>query len=146
MGIIDGLPGEALRLGQLDELAGDECCRLLASRPHGRVGFTGRDGPQVLPVNHVVLGGDIYFRCAAYSDLARDVCQDRVAFEVDLIDDETRTGWSVLVVGRAEAVNHPDDLVMLWAEDGPHPSAPGTRTLHVRITPQSITGRRIVAA
>ena len=145
MGILDGSPGEAPRMGSFDEITVDECWRLLASKPVGRVGYTGSRGPQVLPVNHVVHDGTIVFRCAAYSGLARDVQGARVAFQVDQVDDASRTGWSVLVVGSAELVHDPDELVELWTGGAAHPWAPGTRTVYVRITAREVTGRQVTA-
>ena len=66
-----------------------------------------------------------------------------VAFEVDEVDPVQRTGWSVMVVGRASIVEHPDDLELAralpldpWAlEGGDH---------FVRIRTHRITGREVV--
>lgn len=146
MGILDGSPGEPPRLGGFDELSSDDCWALLGGRAVGRIGFTGTHGPQILPVNHAVDDASIVFRTAAYDSIARDVRGNRVAFEVDELDDGMCTGWSVLAVGYAEMVDDPDELVKLWAGHGAEPWAPGTRTLYLRITPERVTGRRVTAA
>ena len=76
------------------------------------------------------------------SQLAR---RTNVAFEIDGVDEEARRGWSVVVRGTAERVMQAHDLVELWTKTGPVPWAAGTRTLHIAITPRTITGRDVVA-
>lgn len=51
-----------------------------------------------------------------------------------------------MLVGRAQAVAEPRDLVQLWTVDGMEPWAPGIRTLFIEVTPRQITGRRFGAA
>ncbi len=65
-----------------------------------------------------------------------------MAFEVDHVDAETRTGWSVVARGRAEAVD-PVDLRVIRDRGLPRPWADGTRTLHLRIVWSELSGRRI---
>ncbi len=128
---------------RFDELSAAECLHLLAGRTVGRLGFTGPRGPQILPINHAVRGREVVFRTAAYNSIAGYVRGSRVAFEADEIDETTRTGWSVLVVGMARPITEPDELVEVWRHEGPKPWAPGTRTLYMAISPERITGRRI---
>jgi uncharacterized protein len=142
MGLSTGSTGPP-RKGQFEELSREDCLKLLQTKTVGRVGFTTADGPQILPLNYAISSGTVVFRTAAYSVLAANVNNTRVAFEVDEVDDYLRAGWSVLAVGRAEFVDNPDDLVELWSEDVPEPWAAGLRTLFVRITPDLITGRRV---
>ena len=59
----------------------------------------------------------------------------RVAFEIDDIDEERESGWSVLVLGSAERVTREYTLTSLW-KDGPVPWAEGTRNLFIMITPK----------
>jgi hypothetical protein len=66
----------------------------------------------------------------------------RVAFEIDNIDEERESGWSVLVLGSAERVTREYTLTSLW-KDGPVPWAEGTRNLFIVITPETITGRAV---
>ncbi len=65
-----------------------------------------------------------------------------MAFEVDEFDDYTQSGWSVLVRGVASFVAA-DELAR---DEGlrPFPWADGVRTLIVRITPVSVSGRRLL--
>lgn len=118
---------------------------MLAAKAVGRVGFSGPDGTQMLPVNYVVYQDSIFFRTAVDGALADAMRNSRVAFEIDDIDEFMRRGWSVLVVGDAELVDDPDLLVELWGDQGPKPWAVGLRTQFVRIRPTRLTGRRIFA-
>jgi nitroimidazol reductase NimA-like FMN-containing flavoprotein (pyridoxamine 5'-phosphate oxidase superfamily) len=122
----------------------EECWELLAAKFVGRVGFNGSDGVQVLPVNYVVHRRSIFFRTAAGSALADAMRNNRVAFEIDDIDEFLQSGWSVVAVGDADLVDDPDLLVELWGEQDPQPWAVGQRTQFVRITPTRLTGRRVL--
>lgn len=123
----------------------EECRELLAAKSVGRVGFNGPDGPQILPVNHVIYQDDIYFRTAAESAIARAMPDSRVAFEVDDIDELMQRGWSVLATGDADLVHDPDLLVELWGDQGPKPWAVGIRTQFIRIRANRLTGRRVLS-
>lgn len=73
------------------------CLELLASVPVGRVGASIDALPVVLPVNYVVANDRIIFRTGAGAKLAAASDGTVVAFEVDVYDAATATGWSVLV-------------------------------------------------
>jgi nitroimidazol reductase NimA-like FMN-containing flavoprotein (pyridoxamine 5'-phosphate oxidase superfamily) len=128
--------------GTLWELSEEECLDLLRGRSVGRVAFNDADGPVVLPVNYVLDNGTVLFRTAPQNTVARHILSGPAAFEVDETDDYTESGWSVLVRGRASFV-HFDEL----PESGsrPEPWVEGTRSLYVRITPQTVTGRRVLS-
>lgn len=128
---------------RMESLQPDECLRLLGDKPVGRVGFWGPDGPQVLPVNHALVSGNVVFRVAAHTAMAQALRSGTVAFEVDDIDDLTQTGWSVLVVGKSEYVEDPADMTETWGHRLPDPWAPGVRTLVVRVVTDRVSGRRI---
>jgi len=82
---------------ELQVIPRDEALRLLASAPVGRVVFTLRALPAVLPVNFVLDGDAVVFRTAPGSKLTAAVRNAVVAFQVDQIDPQTQTGWSVVV-------------------------------------------------
>ena len=69
-----------------------------------------------------------------------------VTFEVDGIDERTRSGWSVLIRGLAEEVTeaHGIDLVERTTATGVEPWAPGEHGHWLRLIPHAITGRQIV--
>jgi hypothetical protein len=77
--------------GKLVDLPLDECTRLLAERSVGRVAWTGPAGPTVLPVNYVVVDDGIWFRTTAHSSLATEVDDQPVAFQIDEVDEFTRS-------------------------------------------------------
>ena len=126
----------------LETLPFHVCLRLLASVPVGRVGFYADGELVLLPVNHAMDGQDVVFRTASGSKLTAGQEQEVVAFEADDYDLQTRSGWSVLVTGRATAVYDEAEVKRLnrlnlhpWATSVEHP-------FWVRIHPSSVTGRR----
>ncbi|HUH08612.1 MAG TPA: pyridoxamine 5'-phosphate oxidase family protein [Egibacteraceae bacterium] len=125
----------------LEALSVDECLQLLATRSVGRIAFAHDGDPQIFPVNYQLHEGAIVFR-TDYGGLLDAIHLSIAAFEVDAIDPEYRTGWSVVVHGRAEEVWKPAELVPLRTLNL-RPWAPGARDHYVRIFPRSITGRRI---
>jgi uncharacterized protein len=60
---------------------------------------------------------------------------------VDELDQQNRSGWSIVMHGRTSAVSEPDALEDLWASDSLVPWASGNRTLFIRIRPDRVTGR-----
>jgi uncharacterized protein len=130
--------------GRFEELTLAECERLLAEHKAGRVGVNAPAGPQILPVTYAYYAKTIVFRTSPYGVLSSLERHTRVAFEIDDIDEERESGWSVLVLGSAERVTREYTLTSLW-EDGPVPWAEGTRNLFIMITPETITGRIVGA-
>ncbi len=126
----------------LEILPFDVCLQLLATVPVGRVSFLADGEIVVLPVNHVVDGQDPVFRTARGSKLSAAEGQDLVAFEADSYDERTKSGWSVLVNGRAQAVYEEAEIRRL-SRLGLHPWVTAVeRPFWVRIRPTSITGRQ----
>jgi len=127
----------------VDELGRDECLGLLAELSVGRVGLVVGDHPEILPVNYVVDGETVLFRTAVGSPLEHAAGR-LVAFEVDRIDEESRTGWSVLLHGVAEDIGDAIDGVSQRLRGRTLPTwAPGARERWFHVVPDSITGRRI---
>lgn len=138
------MPGYPTDHAGLETLPLEECLRLLARVPVGRVGFDVDGEVVILPVNHVVDNkSNIVFRSAAGSKLTAAAGQDTAVFEADDYDPISRTGWSVLVSGRAETVYDDADVQALEGLGlAPWPNAVD-RPYWIRIRPISITGRRI---
>jgi Pyridoxamine 5'-phosphate oxidase len=69
-----------------------ECLRLIGSGGIGRIAYSGRFGPAVLPVNYKMHDGAVVFRTAVGSPLDEDLrtgiagADYQVAFEMDEID------------------------------------------------------------
>jgi hypothetical protein len=118
----------------------DECLVLLGLEALGRVASQAGDGPpDVFPVNFVLRDGSPVFRTHDGSPLAH-LHGRPVTLQVDEFDWFHRTGWSVLVQGRAELV----DATEVTGLDDIDSWAPGTQPTYVRIVPTRISGRRIV--
>ncbi|MDX6301679.1 MAG: uncharacterized protein QOF53_2893 [Nocardioidaceae bacterium] len=128
---------------RVEPLDPPECMRLLASVRLGRLAWTADEGPHVLPVNHSVLEGNVVFRTDLYSTVAEATRSGTVAFEADELDDRLQSGWSVLVRGRAEHVEDPNEMAELFHRMG-QPWAPGSRPLVARVIPSQVTGRRFL--
>lgn len=128
-------------VASLEEVSRAECLNLLALGQIGRVGLLVDGEPVVLPVNYALDGDSVLFRTSERSVL-RQASMSKVAFEVDHIDEAARTGWSVLVRGRADDIHDAIDAtsarlrrlaLVTWA--------PGERQYWFVIRPHAITGR-----
>jgi nitroimidazol reductase NimA-like FMN-containing flavoprotein (pyridoxamine 5'-phosphate oxidase superfamily) len=123
------------------ELSREECLALLPTVPVGRLVYTDRALPAVVPVNFVVDDSAVVVRTGAGSALAAAVRGSIVAFEVDEFDRSARNGWSVVVTGQARQVVDPHELEHL-AGLALEPYAPGRH--HFVVVPvQLVSGRRI---
>ncbi|MFE0630606.1 helix-turn-helix domain-containing protein [Streptomyces sp. NPDC058864] len=138
-------PGRGQAAGHADlvELGREECWKLLSTHGVGRLALSMPDGLTVLPVNYCVSDGMIAFRTSAAATPA-EATDTKCAFEVDEVDDALSRGWSVLVRGMAHTVTDPAGVRRLNEQAYTGPWAGGDRDLWVRITPASVTGRRIV--
>ena len=119
-----------------------ECRRLIAAGGVGRIAFSTISGPVVLPVNFAMVEGTVVIRTGQGS-MIDGHADERVAFEVDHIDEALRQGWSVLVRGQAHRVAHPAELRHMRREATIWPWPGGDRDVYVRIIPGKISGRRI---
>ncbi len=81
-----------------------EAMHLVASVSYGRVVFTLNALPAIRPVNHLVDDGRIIIRTrltTTISAAVRSATELVVAYEADSFDEASRTGWSVVITGRA---------------------------------------------
>lgn len=139
---VSGEPGTP----RFQEIGRRRCEELLAEHSMGRVAWNADDGPELLPVTYAMTSGEVVFRTSPYgalSQLAKEPC--RVAFEIDDIDPERGSGWSVLVRGTSRGIVQPQELVKMWTVDGIVPWASGIRNVFIAITPRSISGRAVRA-
>ena len=127
----------------MESLSAQECLRLLARRSIGRVAFTERALPSVRPVNYALVGRHIVLRTRG-DGLAARLDGQVVAFEVDDVDMDLETGWSVVATGTARVLREPGELARLDAV----PLAPWAGADHattVCITVGDLQGRRVGA-
>ena len=127
------------------ELTVDECRVLLREGGVGRIAITTPSGPRIVPVNFAVAGDTIVFRTSPYSELATYGWRGDLAFETDRLDYDSRSGWSVVVVGRAEMVEDPQEVRDLHNTVPLSPWAGGQRHLYFRLRWRDISGRRLGA-
>ena len=83
-------------------LGRDQCLELLASAPVGRIVYTERALPAVVPVTFVLDGDVVTVPAMADSALGAALRGTVVAFQADAVDPLTMTGWWVTVIGLAQ--------------------------------------------
>lgn len=127
----------------LEEMRETECRRLLEAGGVGRVAFNLAGRLTVVPVNYQMYEGDLVFRTAATTAVAR-YGAGPVAFEVDRLDEGMHEGWSILVSGTARPAAE-SELEELRSNVAVEPWAGGDREVYVVIEPDQISGRRIRA-
>ncbi|GAA4882745.1 pyridoxamine 5'-phosphate oxidase family protein [Kitasatospora terrestris] len=115
----------------LDE---NECYRFLSAAAVGRVVYTVGALPAVLPVRYRIAGDGGVLLPAPAAELARAVVGALVAFEAGEVSGEDGSGWSVTVLGHAEAAAAP-------AAAAGEPGAAAA----IRIRPELVTGRLLGA-
>ena len=126
-----------------------ECLSLIAGGGVGRIGYTSRFGPAVVPVNYHLYERTIVFRTGLHSSMVEDLrtgiadAEFNVAFEIDEIQRDTQEGWSVLIQGPAHFVDSQEELAPL-ARLGVQPWSGGSKEQFMRVIPIHITGRRIL--
>ncbi len=128
------------------ELSTQECQSLLATRQIGRLGVLVNGYPLIFVVNYGLDEGAVIIRTAPGTKLAH-ANHANVSFQVDQIDERTRSGWSVLVLALAEEVTEQTHRLELLRRTQAHavqPWAPGQYDHWLRLIPHQVTGRRIV--
>jgi hypothetical protein len=128
------------------EIPPEECEELLAGAALGRLGVIVAGRPEIFPVNHVYdpSTGTIVFPTNKRTKWRAALDWPWVAFEVDGMDADQTGGWSVAVVGRAEEVTDPTEII--WATQTravPWGAGVGPGTRWLRIVPTKLTGWRI---
>ncbi|HUN35877.1 MAG TPA: pyridoxamine 5'-phosphate oxidase family protein [Trebonia sp.] len=132
----------------VEELAESEALALIERARVGRIGFTGRYGPVVLPVDYTLIDRDIVFRVEMAAALGEDPrggipgAESRVAFEVDELLPPTHSGWMVMIQGTAHPVDDEAGRAGLL-QAGLGQWAAAENGLLARITPVHVAGRRI---
>ncbi|WAX76578.1 pyridoxamine 5'-phosphate oxidase family protein [Streptomyces sp. KMM 9044] len=120
-----------------------ECLRLLAEVPVGRVVYTRQALPAVLPVNFSLDTDDSVLLCTSRdSDLVRAIDGVVVAFEADGFRPERRSGWSVVITGRASVVTDPAEHERLL-RTGPDTWMPMRDGVFVRVEAGMVSGREL---
>jgi nitroimidazol reductase NimA-like FMN-containing flavoprotein (pyridoxamine 5'-phosphate oxidase superfamily) len=130
--------------GSLHALSREQCQVRLRAHSIGRIAITHQALPSIVPVNYVVMGGSVVFRTETDGMLARACQGNVVAFEVDDLAADGASGWSVMVVGVAEALT--GSAALRAVEAGIVSAAGDGRDLFIGISVGQISGRAIEPA
>jgi hypothetical protein len=129
-------------MAEVRELSRSECETLLRRGVFGRVAIAAPTGPHIVPMNYSVSGSAVVVCTTPYSLLGTYGRDSLLAFEVDHVEHARQRGWSVVVRGRAEAVEDSTELATL-VRVLPRPWAAGRRSLYLRIPLTEVSGRRL---
>jgi nitroimidazol reductase NimA-like FMN-containing flavoprotein (pyridoxamine 5'-phosphate oxidase superfamily) len=126
------------------ELDYTTCLSLLRQEEVGRVAVCTSDGPRIVPVNYAVVDDDaLVFRTTPYSALGTHADGGQLALEIDQIDAEQKSGWSVVAAGTGAFLDDPHDARRVHTFREPGPWAGGQRWLYVTLQWSQLTGRAI---
>ncbi len=130
-------PGSLTRIGRV------ECLSLLESRSVGRMAYIARQGvPDIVPVNYAVHDGYVLVRTGVGPKLQAAERGELLALEIDDIDEQTHTGWSVVATGPAERLRS-RQIAALPDAVLPRTWANGPRFALLRFTLRRVEGRRL---
>ena len=122
------------------------CMELLATEQLGRIVLVIGGRPEIFPVNYAVDGEGIVFRTERGTKLSAAAIAP-VLFEVDHLDVDDGSAWSVIVRGRCNLVGEYESP-MLRGEISRQPRYPwagADKPYVLRVRPTSVTGRRIAS-
>jgi len=135
-------PSSMATISRFEILDDEECLRLLAREPVGRVALTSAALPVVLPVNFVTMGNTIVFASDPGLKLQAARARQVACLEVDGYEVLDHSGWSVLATGRLSEITDPERLVAArqlplspWALSAPEH--------YVELSIELLSGRRI---
>jgi uncharacterized protein len=131
---------------ELTALTRPECLALLAANDFGRVVISGGVGqvPLIRPVGYRFDEGSqsIVFRTLEGSKFHMLGHGARACFEVDAVDPEAESGWSVIVIGTVERITRAAEVeraarrdLRTWPD--------GTGVHWMRIRARTVSGRRL---
>jgi uncharacterized protein len=137
--MLSGMSGETSP--EVQNLEHHECWALLRTVSVGRLAILADGRPDIFPVNYTVDGGTLVFRTGEGTKLAAASKGAAVALEADGVDPDTGLAWSVVAKGTADVVTGTEQI-MDTSRLYLFPWQAGKKDAFVRITPDSITGRR----
>lgn len=127
-------------MSHLRDLDLADCLDRIIGGTVGRVAVSTPDGPHIVPVAYAVVDETIAIRTSAYSILGTSARDAVMAFEVDHVDDGSRSGWSVTVRGRCSVETDPRAIARLREALGDG-WVSGARTLYLRLPLEHVSGR-----
>jgi hypothetical protein len=124
---------------RLAELTRPESLRLLGGAPFGRIVYTVRALPAVVPVRHCVENGMVVVR----THIAAECTGSVVAFQADGIDPVAEVGWSITVTGVARRILDPEETARFESLIDPLVTTGNVEL--IRIFPEIVAGHRLVS-
>jgi nitroimidazol reductase NimA-like FMN-containing flavoprotein (pyridoxamine 5'-phosphate oxidase superfamily) len=137
--MLSGMSNESS--SEVQNLENHECWALLRTVSVGRLAILADGHPDIFPINYTVDGGTLVFRTGEGTKLAGASKGAAVALEADGVDPDSGLAWSVVAKGTADVVTGTEQ-VMATAQLYLFPWQAGKKDAFVRITPDSLTGRR----
>ena len=132
-------------MAEILEIPHEQCEQLLRAGVFGRVALNRPTGPEIVPVNYVVVEGAVLLRTSPGALLDKYADGAALVFEVDQVDYERWHGWSVVARGRGERVT----TEQLTDEERRTPGPPSWVTRDevswIRMRWVTLTGRRLGA-
>ena len=127
----------------LEALDLESCLEHLRAERVGRIGIVVDGSPIVLPITYRLLetSGLTWIALRTRPGNVIDHASMNVAFEIDGIDPVRRGGWSVLVRGALQHVDH--EAASFRERFDPGPWLTTDRGLWLIIEPYAITGREL---
>ncbi|MDD7833809.1 MULTISPECIES: pyridoxamine 5'-phosphate oxidase family protein [Paenarthrobacter] len=127
------------------ELSIHDCWKYLQSTATCRIALVNGDVPEIFPVNYVPKFGTLLFRIGEGTkhQLLRE--HPLLAIEADGFNRYGTVAWSVILKGRPEFVEQPEEIQEA-VDSGLSPWQAGHKDILVRVTPSEISGRRFVIA
>lgn len=125
----------------VSELTERQSWDLLGAVSLGRLVTTVNGWTEIFPVNFVVQNNTVLFRTAEGTKLLTAALNEYVVFEAD--DHDVAQAWSVIVRGRARLLSTSVEVAEA-GRAGLYPWIATYKDRFVRITPQTVTGRRFV--
>jgi nitroimidazol reductase NimA-like FMN-containing flavoprotein (pyridoxamine 5'-phosphate oxidase superfamily) len=120
----------------------EECLRLLALAPLGRVGLTDGALPAIMPVHFTLWHDEVVFASLPDVKIRSAERGDVLVLEADHFDPATEEGWSVCAIGPARVVRARQEVDALHCRRFT-PWAGNSRVTYVAIRPDVLRGRRL---
>jgi len=120
------------------EMSRFESLQLLSGVSIGRIVYTTRALPAIFPARHLVENDSVVVRTRVAAQCAGSV----IAYEADDIDATDHDGWCVVVTGVARQLVDPAEIARY--DQVLHPLVRSATAELIRITPEIVTGFRIV--
>lgn len=126
-------------------LSDAECWVLLEANSVARLAVDIAGHPDIFPINYIVDAGSLVFRSGPGTKLAGAVLNRHVAVEIDGLEPDDRSVWSVVLKGVAHEISDMEERFA--ADDLPlYPWVTSQKASFVRITPDVVSGRRFPVA